>query len=595
MYALSTSRQSFNLQADHSNAAINGLLTLIKPGVERALGFPQLNAINAAASDIDDGDSAENRILRVMRVSASVDAASMERIPQHGPLLVVANHPFGGVEGLLLASMLKQRRSDVKIMANQLLGHIDILKDLFILVDVFGGDHARKQNSSALKEALRWLEAGGVLGVFPAGEVSHFDARRAEITDPEWSDTVARIAMHSGASVLPVFIEGRNGAMFHAMGMLHPRLRTMRLPHEFVNKCNSRISMRIGHVVSPNRVAQFKTAGDLTAYLRIRTYLQRRDSEGVAREVVATSLPPVAAPRPKEDVLREIASLPEEALLLRHEHFRVFITGASGIPALLHEIGRFRELTFRANNEGSGKPIDLDRFDDHYLHLFLWDDRAQEVAAAYRLGQTDVLLRNHGKKGLYTRTLFNIRKNLLKQISPALEMGRSFVRVEYQRQFLPLLLLWRGIGSYVARNPRYSKLFGPVSINSEYSNTSQRLMVDFFRLHATDERARMVRPRTPLQARRLRGFDAKSMSTTLRDLSDLSSLVSDIEEDRKDIPILLKQYLKLGGVLLGFNIDPDFSNVLDGLILVDLTKTDRRLLERYMGKEGAAAFLDAAG
>ena len=351
------------------------------------------------------------------------------------------------------------------------------------------------------------------------------------------------------------------------------------------------ISAAIGTPVSPERLARFKTPADAAAYLRIRTYLLDRGERTAAPTAVVQDMSPVVAPVDGELLRRDVAALADTALLVEHEHYRVYAAHARHIPSVLKEIGRLREVTFRAAKEGTGRNIDLDRFDDDYLHLFLWNTETSEVVAAYRLGQTDRILARHGKHGLYTHTLFNIRRRLLRQISPALEMGRSFVRPEYQRQFLPLMLLWRGIGEYVARNPKYRNLFGPVSINSSYRGESQRLMMDFLRQNSMDERSRQVRAKTPPQARRIPGFDAKSMSTVVRDLGELSGLIADIEDDRKEIPVLLRQYLKLGGVLLGFNVDPDFSDVLDGLILVDLSKTDPKLLQRYMGKEGARSFL----
>ena len=591
MFAIQQTDHRFHLEMRSPNPAVDGMFRLVTPGIERLLAFDGLSRISAEAAAITDGDSAENRILRILDARALVDEDDLRNIPASGPCIVVANHPFGGVEGLLLASLLKRRRTDVKIMANFLLGRIGQLRDLFILVDPFGGENAAQANRRGMQETLRWLASGGVLGVFPAGEVSHFDPMRGEISDPAWSATIGRLAQRSGVPVVPVHFSGHNGALFHTLGMLHPRLRTVRLPHEFVNKRGLRTEVRIGTPVPPERIARFKTAGDVAAYLRIRTYMQGTQKE-------TAFLPPspgemqAIVPATKADILRnEIASLPADTLLLTHEQYRVHVATAPQIPVTMREIGRLREVTFRAANEGTGREIDLDCFDEDYLHLFLWNEETAEVVAAYRLGQSDVLLSRRGKHGLYTRTLFNIRRRLLKQISPALEMGRSFVRPEYQRQFLPLMLLWRGIGTYVSRNPRYRNLFGPVSIDSSYSSTSQRLLMDFLRQNNMDGRARLVRPKTPPSARRIPGFDPKAMSTVVRDLGDLSGLIADIENDRRDIPILLRQYLKLGGVLLGFNVDPDFSNVLDGLILVDLVKTDRALLERYMGRDGAARFL----
>ena len=590
MMAITTSNDDMHLDLRHDNPVIDAVYRSLRPGIERALALPELNAIAAASEALDDGDSAENRILRVLDASCEVDEQALARIPATGPLIVVANHPFGGVEGLMLASLLKRVRPDVRIMANQLLGRIRQLRDLFILVDPFGSKDSARANIAPMKETLRWLEAGGALGVFPAGTVSHLQ-RTGRIADPEWNDNVARIARKSGATVLTVYFDGRNGALFQALGLLHPLLRTARLPREFVNKKGLRCRAYIGTPVPPERIASFKNAADTTAYLRIRTELQRPRSSVKHVAVTTTPPEPIIAQPDMRAVAAEIATLPREALLLEHGDFAVYVATARQLPLVLREIGRLREVTFRAAKEGTGKRIDLDEYDRHYLHLFLWDTKEKEIAAAYRLGQLDRILESKGKHGLYTRTLFNIRKRLLRQLSPALEMGRSFVRPEYQKQFLPLMLLWKGIGHFVVRNPQYKHLFGPVSINSDYSSHTQDLLMDFLNRTATDERAQHVRAKTPPRRRQRDAVDPETMSTVLRSLTDLSTLVSEIEEDHKDIPILLKQYLKLGGVLLGFNVDADFSDVLDGLILVDLTRTDPRILERYMGKQGAASFL----
>ncbi|MFZ1731018.1 MAG: lysophospholipid acyltransferase family protein [Bacteroidota bacterium] len=591
MFALTQSNNRFRLEMQNAHPALHSLFGYIQPRLERVLAFDDLNAIAESAERIVDGDSAENRILRVLDANCTVSEEHIQRIPADGPLIVVANHPFGGVEGLLLASLLKRRRKDVKVMANAFLGQIAQLRDLFILVDPFGGPGAVKANLAGMKESVRWLRNGGVLAVFPAGEVSHYDDQLGQVSDPAWSSTVGRLVQLSGAPVLPVYFEGTNGPLFQTLGMIHPWLRTLRLPHEFVNKRGTHTVARIGNAVSPERIKGFKTAADVTSYLRIRTYLQRTETLPTTSTDIAQSALPVVPVTETSAIRKDIMDLPEEALLVSHEAYRVYAADAPALPSVLREIGRLRELTFRANSEGTGKDIDLDQFDEHYLHLFLWNDETSEIVAAYRLGQTDVILPQQGKSGLYTRSLFNIRKRLLKQISPALEMGRSFVRIEYQRQFLPLLLLWRGIGTYVVRNPRYRNLFGPVSINSNYSNSSLQLLMDFLSNNNPDRRSRWVRAKTPPTQQFSQGFDPKTMSTVVRDFSELSSLISDIEEDKKELPVLLKQYLKLGGVLLGFNLDADFSDVVDGLILVDLVKTERHLLERYMGKEGANSFL----
>lgn len=299
---------------------------------------------------------------------------------------------------------------------------------------------------------------------------------------------------------------------------------------------------------------------------------------------------PIVDPVPSVEMEAEIAALPSSQRLLVSGEYEVYHAMKKQTQRVLHEIGRLREVTFRGTHEGTGKSIDLDRFDDYYVHLFVWNSEKKELVGAYRIGRTDNIIKRHGKKGLYTTTLFNIKSSLFDQINPALEMGRSFVRPEYQRSFAPLLLLWKGIGHYVVKYPNYKVLFGPVSISSEYHSMSRHLMVSFLKMHNyLPDMARKVKPKTPYRGRRIKGIDPRNRSM-VRSLEDVSELISEFESDNKGVPILLKQYLKLGGKLMGFNVDPDFSDVLDGLILVDLTKTDPNILKRYMGEEGLAGF-----
>jgi putative hemolysin len=250
-----------------------------------------------------------------------------------------------------------------------------------------------------------------------------------------------------------------------------------------------------------------------------------------------------------------------------------------------------RELTFRAAGEGTGRPSDVDLFDAYYLHLFVWDAQAEAIVGSYRMGLTDEILARYGKRGLYTQSLFRYGPRLLHTINPAIELGRSFVRAEYQRSFSALLLLWRGIGRFLLRSPHYAVLFGPVSISSSYAPLSRQLMVDYLEANNIEaELARHVRPRRPFRGRRPTVWDEVELAN-LKDIEDLSRAIARIEFDNKGVPILLKQYLKLGGRLLGFNADEQFSDALDGLIMVDLRASEPRVLARYMGEDGATAFL----
>jgi len=303
------------------------------------------------------------------------------------------------------------------------------------------------------------------------------------------------------------------------------------------------------------------------------------------------SLQPIAAPADRTELQAEIANLQRRGPLASQGRLDVFLAAAWEIPAILHEIGRLREITFRAVGEGTGREIDLDRFDASYLQLFLWDREAGCVAGGYRLGCTDVLLASGGPDALYTSTLFRFEQPFLDFLKPALELGRSFVTPEYQKSIHPLGLLWRGIGRFVAERPRYARLFGPVSISSDYTSRSMDLIVRFLRESRQDERiSRWVHPLHPYGGLP----DGADISPRLQSIEEVSAAVSAAEPDRKGVPVLLRQYLKLNATLLEFNVDPDFSDVLDALVLVDLRQAPATVLTRYMGEAGYAAFMQGA-
>jgi len=298
---------------------------------------------------------------------------------------------------------------------------------------------------------------------------------------------------------------------------------------------------------------------------------------------------PIVAPVPGRLLAAEVERLPGEARLSELGEFQVFIAEARQIPAVLREIGRLRETTFREVGEGTGRSCDLDRFDDTYLHLFMWNRTTSEVVGSYRLGRVDEILADDGIAGLYTSSLFKFRAGFLERLGPALELGRSFVRAEYQRRPSSLALLWRGIGEFLVRNPHYKVLFGPVSISRDYRGLSRRLMIEYLeKNHGDEDFAPLVKAKNPPRER-LDAGERKALAL-VRDADDVSALVSEIEEDNKGMPVLLRHYLRLNARLLSFNVDPAFGHCTDGLILVDLRTADPKMLRRFMGAEGYAFY-----
>ena len=409
----------------------------------------------------------------------------------------------------------------------------------------------------------------------------------------------ARLLSIEPAAVVPMYVAGKNGPMFQIAGMLHPALRTALLGRELLNKRGRRIEVHVGSPIAAEKLLAMPTPREQADYLRWRTHLlgareqfkPRTAAPLLAQETQGRSAP-VAAALSVADVAAEIAGLPANSLLGRSGDLEVYLARAIQIPNALRELGRLREITFRAAGEGTGKPLDIDEFDSHYLHLFVWNARTQELVGAYRLAPTDVVRARHGVQGLYTATLFRYGDPFLDRMGPALELGRSFVRQEYQKGFAPLLLLWKGIGAFIGRNPKYKILFGPVSISNQYQAVSRELMISFLERYALlRDWTGLLRNRHAFRERLLNGVRRPALPNAGFDIEDLSTVVSDIEQKQTAVPVLLRQYLRLGGKLLGFNVDPEFANALDGLILVDLTKTEPKLLERYLGKTEATAFL----
>jgi len=331
---------------------------------------------------------------------------------------------------------------------------------------------------------------------------------------------------------------------------------------------------------------------DLIAGIISRPY-RARSAPADPMVAVADQVPPAA-------LKAEIEGLPAHQRLVNNGCFHVYWARAGQTPSVLQEIGRLRELTFRAVGEGSGRSADIDAFDSYYLHMFVWDADADMIVGAYRLGLVDEILATYGKRGLYTHSLFKYGTRMMATLNPAIELGRSFVRAEYQRSFAPMMLLWCGIGRFVERSPQYAVLFGPVSISNSYSSVSRRLIVKFLSTHTTETHLiNHVKPRRPFRDHPGR-FASDEEALCPGTLDELSRMIAEIEPDHKGVPVLLRQYLRLGGRLLGFSVDPAFGNVLDGLIMVDIRQIEPALLTRYMGRSGTMAFrayhaLDSAG
>lgn len=586
------------------NPTLRTAYRCIAPLFERAIG---IRGVNTLYNDSRGGPSETffQGVLENLGVRYRYSDQEVARIPAEGPVFVIANHPFGGLDGIILGDLLLSIRPDSKLLVNYLLLRMRELDPIVFGIDPFGGPDSARYNARSVKDALRWVRDGHLIGTFPAGEVSHFRLKQKRVTDSDWNPVSAKLIQKSGAPVVPIFFSGGNSLAFNALGTLHPRLRTLLLGRELTNKRGTTVSLRIGSPIPPSKIAAFSDDRDLLDFLRLRTYLlggSDRRSAGPLQirpnlrftkpptiRKPDPSLKPLIDPVPTSKILQEIERIPPEGLLYERKQFKVFIVKGSEAPDILLELGRLRELTFREVSEGTGKPYDTDHFDLDYLQLFLWDEKEQQIAGGYRMGQTDEIVPIKRKRGFYTSTLFRFRTAFLERLDPAMELGRSFIIPSYQRKFATLSLLWQGIGAFISRNPRYRYLFGPVSINCEYETISKDLIIHFLRGNNFDKiLSGKVKAKSPPSKKNLLSREEReAIARGVKDIDDISAMIAEIEPDKKGVPTLLRHYVKLNARFLSFNVDADFSDVLDGLMVVDLLETDPKTLKFFMGSQDA--------
>jgi len=565
---------------------------LAAPPLEHLLGVSRINRLHEdirVARAFDPERCFFDTALEMLDIRYRLEG-DPEAIPASGPLFVVANHPFGGADGLILGSLLQRHRPDFRLLANSLLGRLPDFEPFLIPVDPLRRDDSTRRSLAGMRAAGRWLGSGRCLATFPSGLVSHYRRDSGEIADAPWHPNVARLARRHRASVLPLFIEGANSATFHLLGMLHRHLRTLLLPRELLRLAGSEITVRVGTPIPPSRFPGHGDDRSLARYFQMRSRVLEHRRPG--RVATPSANPAPLAPRqPVERLIADIESLPPDALLHRKGAFKVFSATASQIPHLLEEIGRTRELTFRPVGEGTGKPLDLDRFDQHYHHLFLWNDETCELVGAYRIALVDRVLAAHGVEGLYSSTIFDYAPDAFDSLDGGrvLELGRSYIVPDYQRRGTSLFLLWRGIVRFLRRHPGYTKLYGAVSISDHYHPLSRALMLRYLRRHRMRGGfENKIRARKNPACERLRSLRAFDYPGALPSLEGLSGLVSELEDDRKGVPTLLKHYLGLNGVILGIGIDQGFNDALDGFVLVDLERIDPAVLRKYEGPPSSA-------
>src|ERR1700743_416591 len=548
----------------------------------------KINDVNELFAQAQDKQGIEfiDAILKGCGIEVEFDERDLRNIPKTGGFIAIANHPYGGIEGLVLLKVLLMARPDAKLMANFLLKKIPNLSEYFIAVNPFENvEHS--SSISGLKNTLELLNNGTPIGIFPAGEVSTFKVETQQVTDRMWHPVVGKIIAKAKVPVVPIYFHGNNGLLFNLLSMIHPTLRTAKLPSELFNKQGHTIKLRIGKPIQVEDIPDNTNSSKLLNFLRAKTYALGAGLDEEKRIFNPRNLfkikkePQDIVPEIGADILeKEVNAVREDYSVWVEKNYEVFITPTSLIPNVIREIGRLREVTFREIGEGTNKSIDLDEYDIYYHHLFIWDNEARMIVGAYRIGLGDEIFYSLGKDGFYVTELFKIKEQFTPVLKKSLELGRSWIRKEYQQKPLPLFLLWKGILKYLIDNPRYRYLLGPVSISNSFSKFSKSLIVDYInRNHFDEELAQYIQPRKKFKV------DFSSIDTDLLmpgedSFKNLDDIISEIETRSLKVPVLLRQYIAMNANIICFNIDPKFADCLDGFLVLDFKKVPAEMLEK---------------
>jgi len=524
-------------------------------------------------------------LLDDLHVDFELHEEDFKRIPKTGPFIIVSNHPLGALDGILLMHIIRKIRPDFKVMGNFLLHKILPLQPMVIPVNPFETRKDIYNNLNGMRDVLRTLKEGGCIGIFPAGEVSYRDDD-GNLQDKEWQESAIKLIKKAKVPVVPVFFKAKNSELFYRISKIHPDFQTAMLPSEMLKKRSRPIQIRIGKPILMKQQDEFTDINEFRDFLRKKTYMlssyynKKKSFKEVLKNPSQIHLPKISSKSKAKDIVSETdvelikndlieLRKNDEALLFTNNNYECFFSKSDVILNVIREIGRLREITFRQVGEGTDLEIDLDRYDDHYHHLFLWDKEAGKIVGAYRMALGQEVYGKYGIKGFYINELFNFDPEIHPFFNKCIEMGRAFVSSEYQQKPMPLFLLWRGIVHVTLRNPNQKFIIGGVSISNQFSDFSKSLMIEFMKSNYFDSVVgQYVHPKKEYKVKLAEEDKKFIFAESEQDLNKLDKLIDELEPNMLRLPVLIKKYIKQNAKVIAFNVDPNFNDAIDGLMYI---------------------------
>ena len=516
-----------------------------------------------------------NGILDDLQIKFEIPEEDLKRLPKEGAYITISNHPLGGIDGVLLLKLMLEREPNFKIIANFLLHRIEPLKKYIMPVNPFENHKDAKSSVVGIKETLRHLSDGKPLGMFPAGEVSTYKDDKLMVDKP-WEEGAIKVIRKAQVPVVPIYFHAKNSRLFYLLSKISSTFRTALLPSEVFSQKRRVIKVRVGKPISVSEQNEYKTLEDYSEFLRKKTYMLANPFEKESHFLPTPTLKISKSPKTivtganREKMIAEVEmARNSDCRLLQSKNYEVFFSEAATIPNILHEIGRLREITFREVGEGTNESIDLDKHDQYYHHLFLWDNETNKIAGAYRMGLGSKIYPKYGINGFYLNDLFRFEPELYDMMHKSIEMGRAFIIKEYQQKPMPLFLLWKGIMHTTLRYPEHKFLLGGVSISNQFSDFSKSLMIEFMKSNYYDPYiAQYIHPKKEYKVK-LKDADKDFIfNETEADLNKFDKIIDELEPGSLRLPVLIKKYIKQNAKVVAFNVDPLFNNAVDGLMYI---------------------------